>query len=462
MSLSSQHYSVSAVDELENVDESDDVIPTAIVVKNIPFVVKKEQLLEFIESLGLPLPYAFNYHFDNGIFRGLAFANFSSPDDTQQVIEHLNGKEIDGRKLRVEFKKVLPQTERNKIEKEKKEKRGHLEEHQQHSYSNISISSMNDIPLPKSSSFTHLFQSFSNDCRDSLPVQASSNGTERCYAPLPSSTSATTSNNKEMFSKIDFNDPDTLEIYSQLLLFRDRQKTYTEIVYPIGLSPSNRDIISSLCVYLNLIESSDPSFVIIKRSSSTILNSFDMMTNNGTGGSYIGNSHQYPNAHQQQYQQSPLINDNSNSPGQGIFNQSLNSSRIPSGFSSVNSQNNLSNMNSNNPLLRNQGNSVSSAYIQLNVMQQQRIPSLYSNSQTGGNSQNMTYPTNSTNDISVDMSLLANNGDPLLSSNRSRSIAAFSNQLEDGLNRSLSVLDLHSNSINFGSTSNTSINKTLW
>lgn len=119
----------------------EDVIPNAIVIKDIPFAIKKEQLLDIIQEMGLPLPYAFNYHFDNGIFRGLAFANFSTPEDTSRVISDLNGKEINGRKLKVEYKKMLPQAERERIEREKREKRGQLEE-QHRSMSNLSLSSI--------------------------------------------------------------------------------------------------------------------------------------------------------------------------------------------------------------------------------------------------------------------------------------------------------------------------------
>ena len=37
------------------------------------------------------MPYAFNYHFDQGIFRGLAFANFHSPAEANEVVAALNG-----------------------------------------------------------------------------------------------------------------------------------------------------------------------------------------------------------------------------------------------------------------------------------------------------------------------------------------------------------------------------------
>lgn len=109
-------------------DDDDELIPTAIVIKNIPFAVKKEQLVQLMVDMNLPLPYAFNYHFDNGVFRGLAFANFTSPNETESVIQALNHLELSGRKLRVEYKKMLPVAERERIEREKRERRGQLEE----------------------------------------------------------------------------------------------------------------------------------------------------------------------------------------------------------------------------------------------------------------------------------------------------------------------------------------------
>lgn len=109
-------------------DDGEELIPTAIVIKNIPFAVKKEQLQNLMQDIGLPVPYAFNYHFDNGVFRGLAFANFQNPEDTKIVIENMNHMELQGRKLRVEYKKMLPLQERERIEREKRERRGQLEE----------------------------------------------------------------------------------------------------------------------------------------------------------------------------------------------------------------------------------------------------------------------------------------------------------------------------------------------
>lgn len=136
-------------------EAEDELIPTAIVIKNIPFATKKDQLVELMTQMSLPLPYAFNYHFDNGVFRGLAFANFTSAAETAAVIAHLNHFELQGRKLRVEYKKMLPPDERDRIEKEKRWRRGQLEEQHRSNPNQLqnrpSVSSLASHQLPGSS-----------------------------------------------------------------------------------------------------------------------------------------------------------------------------------------------------------------------------------------------------------------------------------------------------------------------
>ena len=41
--------------------DGDQLIPTAIVIKNIPFAVRKETLTSITLEMQLPQPYAFNY-----------------------------------------------------------------------------------------------------------------------------------------------------------------------------------------------------------------------------------------------------------------------------------------------------------------------------------------------------------------------------------------------------------------
>jgi RNA recognition motif-containing protein len=262
-------------------DDDDELIPTAIVIKNIPFAIKKEQLLDVMTKLSLPLPYAFNYHFDNGVFRGLAFANFTSTDETTAVVNLLNGREIGGRKLRVEYKKMLPLAERERIEREKREKRGQLEE-QHRSTSNVSLASM----ISAASAPTGVITSSNTGGPTGSVSNANSvaggstagannphqpqhllnrpNGqtpSERFYAPIPFV------NNLPIHpQQIDFNDAETLEFYSQLLFFRDdRDRAYSELAYPASLSANHKRIISILTGWLGLLESNDGSLILIKR-----------------------------------------------------------------------------------------------------------------------------------------------------------------------------------------------------
>lgn len=78
------------------------------------------------ESLGLVTPFAFNFHYDTPLqpnaqpmFRGLAFANFRLAEEAAAAQAALNGYDIHGRKLRVEFKRHLRMGEKEKIEREK-------------------------------------------------------------------------------------------------------------------------------------------------------------------------------------------------------------------------------------------------------------------------------------------------------------------------------------------------------
>ena len=79
-----------------------------LVFKNIPYSYQKSSFLSLMMTMRLPLPYAFNYYFRDGIFHGLAFANFTDSKDASTVFCALLGREIDGRKLRVEFKEARP------------------------------------------------------------------------------------------------------------------------------------------------------------------------------------------------------------------------------------------------------------------------------------------------------------------------------------------------------------------
>lgn len=248
--LTSSTANNSIVDEDDLDVDDDELIPTAIVIKNIPFAIKKEQLLDVMTKLGLPLPYAFNYHFDNGVFRGLAFANFTSTDETSAVVNRLNGREIGGRKLRVEYKKMLPLQERERIEREKREKRGQLEE-QHRSASNASLASL--ISVTSTTAATKNL---------SVNGQSYVSQTERLFAQYPSAATKLPLPPTEL----DFNDPEVLELYSQLLTYRDdNSKLIFELAFPTTLSITQRKTLSLTCQFLNLLELFDNGLIIIRR-----------------------------------------------------------------------------------------------------------------------------------------------------------------------------------------------------
>ncbi|TVY32787.1 RNA-binding post-transcriptional regulator [Lachnellula subtilissima] len=201
--------------------EHDELIPTAIVIKNIPFAVKKEQLVQLMTDMHLPLPYAFNYHFDGGVFRGLAFANFTTPEETSVVIDTMNHMELQGRKLRVEYKKMLPMLEREKIEREKREKRGQLEE--QHR------------PMPNASV-------------PSLNAQASMNSINSSH--IPSSPSPVSLRGQAQIP-LDMNDPVILGFYGDLIGFKN-DASRDIYVFPSTVPPADRRTIHTLAHNMGL------------------------------------------------------------------------------------------------------------------------------------------------------------------------------------------------------------------
>ncbi|WFD34576.1 Peptidyl-prolyl cis-trans isomerase pin4 [Malassezia cuniculi] len=199
-----------------------DIIPTAIVIKNIPFNIKREQLLQVIRDLGTPVPYAFNYHFDQGIFRGLAFANFHTPSEASEVVAALNGLDVSGRKLRVEYKKVLQAGEKERIEKEKALKRMHYAQAQERERKK-------DRGADPSGALSNMHKDTSNTS-----------------VHVPSATGEIAEN-----AHIDLNDASTLEIYSRVLLFRD-DRMRDELSFSRNLSASERHVVHVVAQKLGL------------------------------------------------------------------------------------------------------------------------------------------------------------------------------------------------------------------
>jgi len=213
-------------------EPDDELIPTAIVIKNIPFAVRKEELVDVMTGLNLPLPYAFNYHFDNGVFRGLAFANFTSAEETAIVIEALNHFELNGRKLRVEYKKMLPQQERERIEREKRERRGQLEEQ----HRPMATPSLHNPPSMSSLASSRMAATSPSP----VDQRNGRQGMPMMKPQLPPGSESP-----------DLNDPQTLQFYNEILLFKG-DNNREMLIFPSNLSAVQRRTVHTLAHMMNL------------------------------------------------------------------------------------------------------------------------------------------------------------------------------------------------------------------
>ncbi|PWZ03692.1 hypothetical protein BCV70DRAFT_197894 [Testicularia cyperi] len=278
----------------------DDVIPTAIVVKNIPFSVKKEQLLQIIEDLGIPMPYAFNYHFDQGIFRGLAFANFRTSEEADTVVAALNGFDVSGRKLRVEYKKVLQAGEKERIEKEKAIKRMQsmqLEKErererirQQDEYTAnaylmpgypgqfanpdpylapggaAAVLQHGSLEAPRAPLTANALKNVPSS--SNLRAATAAGGVGGAASDI--SGGAANANGKR--EELDLNDAATLEIYSRVLLFRD-DRMRDELAFSRSLTPLERRTVHLVAQKLGLFHYSmgegDERCVVVTKNESS-------------------------------------------------------------------------------------------------------------------------------------------------------------------------------------------------
>jgi len=246
-----------------------DIIPTAIVIKNIPFNIKREQLLHVIRDLGIPVPYAFNYHFDQGIFRGLAFANFHSPAEANEVVNALNGLEVSGRKLRVEYKKVLQAGEKERIEKEKALKR-------------LQFPSFSDKDRKKERSPTSEHPGLhvrNAPLRGSSPVPGA--GASHCSSdPLAGFSLSRVPLQDSGDPVLDLNDASTLEIYSRVLLFKD-DRMRDELSFSKSLTPEERRVVHLVSEKLGLFHYSmgmgDECYVLVTKTNIPHLEAPDLL-----------------------------------------------------------------------------------------------------------------------------------------------------------------------------------------
>lgn len=216
------------------------VIPNAIVIKNIPFSLSQEALTALMVDLDLPMPYAFNYHYDQGQFRGLAFANFPVAEDADQAVVALNGFDVIGRKLRVEHKRVLQQGEKGRIEKEKAVKRMQSLQRERHRRLQSGVS-FQDASVPTTPSSTSIASP-----GPLTPVNGAG-----FLLPLPGWERRSGSSAKAGGDELNLNDPFALDIYSRVLLFKD-DRLRDELAFSKSLTPSERRMVHLVAQRLGL------------------------------------------------------------------------------------------------------------------------------------------------------------------------------------------------------------------
>ncbi|KAF9405735.1 hypothetical protein BGZ76_006491, partial [Entomortierella beljakovae] len=210
-------------------DESVDTIPTAIVIKNIPFSVKRDALLAILDNLDIPKPYAFNYHFDNGIFRGLAFANYRTAEDTEIVVNAVNGLDVSGRKLRVEFKKVMPAAEQEKREQERAASMA-ADVQYRRELEMMEVQLLEQERRDQERRELELQnREFERERRNRSSVLLERQSSIRSIGREDSSSVAS-------LNQLDLNDGETLAFYDRLLMFRG-DSTKDDMIFPENLSP---------------------------------------------------------------------------------------------------------------------------------------------------------------------------------------------------------------------------------
>lgn len=233
-------------------------------------------------SLSIPTPYAFNYHLDQqGSFRGLAFANFRQSADADAVVVALNGFDVQGRKLRVEYKKVLQAGEKERIEREKAIRRMRsmqLEKEQSNApqplYEDYGSVISPPFASQRSYSSTSAYQQpaqpqYSPPGISSMPTPTYS----MSLAPAPVAPSqppppTPSISEKSAASELDLNDPSTLEIYSRILLFKD-DRMRDELAFSRTLTPKQRRVVhliaQKLGVYHYSVGEGDDRYAVVTR-----------------------------------------------------------------------------------------------------------------------------------------------------------------------------------------------------
>jgi RNA recognition motif-containing protein len=224
-------------------------------------------------SLSIPTPYAFNYHLDQqGSFRGLAFANFRQAADADAVVAALNGFDVQGRKLRVEYKKVLQAGEKERIEREKAIRRMRSMQIEKEQASPAAQVQYDDFGPAITAPYTPT-RAYSGSPYQTQysPPHLPPMPVSQPYLPVASPTLVPivpNSPDKSSSNELDLNDASTLEIYSRILLFKD-DRMRDELAFSRTLSPKQRRVVhliaQKLGVYHYSVGEGEERYAVVTR-----------------------------------------------------------------------------------------------------------------------------------------------------------------------------------------------------
>ncbi|PVU97857.1 hypothetical protein BB561_000260 [Smittium simulii] len=240
----------------------DDVVPNAVVIKNINFNVPRSSLLSTMKNLGLPMPRALNYHYENGLFRGLAFSNYKTNLEAIKVIIGLNGITLLGRPLVVIYKKKMT-TEKSSLSTS-----GSLSENR-----NSDTDSSKKNPHPTKSTAEILAEAESLNSANMLRIRRSTMAENNITQPSLSSFSQfsnplTSANNlgnhqpsilsnqdqstsPSIDNLVDFTDKDARLLYDLISRFR-RESKMAELNFPSTLNSKQRQLVMLIAERLDL------------------------------------------------------------------------------------------------------------------------------------------------------------------------------------------------------------------
>lgn len=181
---------------------------------------------------------------------------------------------MQGRKLRVEYKKVLQAGEKERIEREKairrmrsmqlEKEQAAMQQQQQSQYDEFGP--VIAPPFTPSRSFSGTSPFSSQAQYSPPPVPALPTPYNLSTSPIPPSTPG--SGMKTPSTELDLNDPSTLEIYSRILLFKD-DRMRDELAFSRTLSPKQRRVVhlvaQKLGVYHYSVGEGEDRYAVVTR-----------------------------------------------------------------------------------------------------------------------------------------------------------------------------------------------------